>query len=275
MIALSVVIPAYNEGSAIEAGVLDVVRDWLDARPFPVELIVADDGSVDDTARLARQSADEVLELCHGGKAAALCAGARAARGEIVLMTDMDLATPIEEGSLLLEATRAGADVAIGSRGLSRPGAPPQRYLLSLGQMLLSRMLLGLPFSDTQCGFKAWRREELLTVLDQLVVYAPDSLNKPVGAGVTSGFDVECLLLARRLGFDIREIPVSWKHMASNRVRPVVEAWRGMRDLGRIAAARRAGLYPFSRAGASAWLRRLEMKRERNSAVAETWAAPK
>ena len=216
-----------------------------------------------------------VLELTHGGKAAALCAGVRAARGEVVLLSDMDLATPIEEGSLLLEATRAGADVAIGSRGLSRPGAPPQRYLLSLGHMLLSRLLLGLPFSDTQCGFKAWRRDELLTVLDQLVVYAPDRPDRPVGAGVTSGFDVECLLVAQRFGMDIREIPVSWKHMASCRVSPVTEAWRGTRDLGRIAAARRAGLYPFTRVGSSAWLRRLDVNRDRNSAAVETWAAPK
>ena len=275
LIALSVVIPAYNEGSAIEAGVLEVVRAWLEARPFPTELIVADDGSIDDTVPLALHTADRVLELRHGGKAAALCAGVRDARGEIVLLSDMDLATPIEAGSLLLEATRAGADVAIGSRGMTRPGAPPQRYVLSLGQMLLSRVLLGLPFSDTQCGFKAWRREALLTVLDQLVVYAPDRPDSPVGAGVTSGFDVECLLVARRLGMEIREIPVPWKHMASRRVRPATEAWRGTRDLYRIVAARRAGLYPSARTASSAWLRHLDVKRERKSAAAETWAAPK
>ena len=275
MIALSVVIPAYNEGSAIEAGVLDVVRAWLDARPFPTELIVADDGSNDDTVPMALHTADRVLDLPHGGKAAALCAGVRAARGEIVLMSDMDLATPIADGCLLLEATRAGADVAIGSRGYTRPGAPPQRYILSLGQMFLSRVLLGLPFSDTQCGFKAWRRDVLLTVLDQLVVYAPDRPDRVEGAGVTSGFDVECLLVARRLGMDIREIPVSWKHMESRRVRPAREAWRGTRDLYRIVAARRAGLYPSARTTSSAWLRRLDVKREKNSDAAETWATPK
>lgn len=275
LIALSVVIPAYNEGSAIEAGVLEVVRAWLEARPFPTELIVADDGSTDDTIPLALHTADRVLELPHSGKAAALCAGVRDARGEIVLLSDMDLATPIEDGSFLLEAIRAGADVAIGSRGLSRPGAPPQRYILSLGQMLLSRVLLGLPFSDTQCGFKAWRRQDLLTVLDQLVVYAPDRPDSLKGAGVTSGFDVECLLVARRLGMDIRETPVSWKHMASRRVRPATEAWRGARDLFRIVAARRAGLYPSARTESSAWLRRLDVNRDRNPSAAETWAARK
>jgi glycosyltransferase involved in cell wall biosynthesis len=275
LIALSVVIPAYNEGSAIEAGVLEVVRAWLAARPFATELIVADDGSTDDTVPLALHTADVVLELPHGGKAAALCAGVRAAHGEFVLLSDMDLATPIEDGSLLLEATRAGADVVIGSRGLTRTGAPPQRYLLSLGQMLLSRLLLGLPYTDTQCGFKAWRREEFLTVLDQLVVYAPDRHDGLEGAGVTSGFDVECLLVARRLGMDIREIPVSWKHMASRRVRPVREAWRGTLDLFRIVAARQAGRYPPARSETSAWLSRLDVNRDRNSAAAETWASPK
>ena len=275
LIALSVVIPAYNEGSAIEAGVLEVVRAWLQARPFPTELIVADDGSTDDTVPLAMHTADVVLELPHGGKAAALCAGVRAAHGEVVLLSDMDLATPIEDGSLLLEATRAGADVVIGSRGLTRPGAPPQRYVLSLGQMFLSRVLLGLPFSDTQCGFKAWQRDALLTVLDQLVVYAPDRPDAPEGAGVTSGFDVECLLVARRLGMDIHEVPVSWKHMASRRVRPAREAWRGTRDLFRIVAARQAGLYPPARTDSSAWLRRLDVNRDRKATAAETWVAPK
>jgi len=141
--------------------------------------------------------------------------------------------------------------------------------------MLLSRVLLGLPFSDTQCGFKAWRRQELLTVLDQLIVYAPDRPDSPEGAGVTSGFDVECLLVAQRLGMDIRETPVSWKHMASRRVRPATEAWRGIRDLYRIVAARRAGLYPAARTESSAWLRRLDVNRDTNPSAAETWAAPK
>jgi len=112
-------------------------------------------------------------------------------------------------------------------------------------------------------------------VLDQLVVYAPDRPDSLKGAGVTSGFDVECLLVARRLGMDIRETPVSWKHMASRRVRPATEAWRGARDLFRIVAARRAGLYPSARTESSAWLRRLDVNRDRNPSAAETWAARK
>jgi glycosyltransferase involved in cell wall biosynthesis len=274
-IALSVVIPAYNESATIHAGALEIVRAWLDARPYATELIVADDGSADDTVALALASDDTVLELEHGGKAAALSAGARQARGEIVLLCDMDLATPIEDGARLLEAIRAGADGAIGSRGLSRPGAPPERYLLSVGQMVLSRLLFGLPFSDTQCGFKAWRRTVLLAVLEQLVVYSPDRPVSLKGAGVTSGFDVECLFVARRLGIDVREIPVSWKHMASKRVRPAREAWRGVRDLLAIVAARRAGRYPPAGSPSSAWVRRLDVNCEGNSAAAETWAAPK
>ncbi|MEJ2546218.1 MAG: glycosyltransferase [Gemmatimonadota bacterium] len=274
-IALSVVIPAYNESAAIGAGALEIVRAWLDARPFPTELVVADDGSGDETVALALLTADLVLELPRGGKAAALSAGARAARGEILLLSDMDLATPIEDGSRLLEAIRAGADAAIGSRGLARPGAPPQRYVLSLGQMLLSRLLLGLPYSDTQCGFKAWRRSVLLQVLDQMVVYAPDRPGGSGRAGVTSGFDVECLLVARQLGMDVREIPVSWKHMASDRVRPVTEAVRGVRDLAGIAAARRKNLYPPLHSSSSAWVRRLDVNREKKASAIETWVAPK
>ncbi|MCL7983924.1 MAG: hypothetical protein M8872_01530, partial [marine benthic group bacterium] len=123
--------------------------------------------------------------------------------------------------------------------------------------------LLGLPFSDTQCGFKAWRRSVLLQVLDQMVVYAPERPGGVRRAGVTSGFDVECLLVARRLGMDIREIPVSWKHMASARVRPAREAIRGVRDLLGIAAARRKNLYPPARPSSSARVRRLDVNREK------------
>jgi hypothetical protein len=115
----------------------------------------------------------------------------------------------------------------------------------------------------------------LYDVLEQLVVYSPDRPVGIEGAGVTSGFDVECLLVARRLGMDVREIPVSWKHMASERVRPATEARRGVRDLLRIVEARRKGLYPPARRSSSARVRRLAVNPDRKPPAAESWLAPK
>src|SRR5690606_6024962 len=92
---LSVVIPAYNEAAAIQAGKLKAVVDWFHNQTIPVEVIVVDDGSQDNTAALARQDADRVFSIPHAGKAAAIVAGIRAAQGEIILFSDMDQATPV------------------------------------------------------------------------------------------------------------------------------------------------------------------------------------
>ena len=149
---LSIVVPAYNEAGAIRAGRLAAVAAWRDAHRPAAEIVVVDDGSTDDTAEAAHRAlaalagdADRVLTIPHGGKAAAVAAGFRAARGDVVLFTDMDLATPIADADGLLRALDGGADVAIGSRGLHRAGAPPGRRVLSSGQVLL-RVLLHADF---------------------------------------------------------------------------------------------------------------------------------
>lgn len=200
---LSIVIPAYNEASAIEAGKLDLVRSWLNAQSFSSELIVVDDQSQDNTAELAKQTADRVITIQHAGKAAAVIAGIRAAQGEWVLFSDMDQATPVDQASKLLDALQKGADVAAGSRGLVRSGAPPGRYILSWGQAVLKLLTLGLTITDTQCGFKAFQRSVALDIIDRLVVYNPSRLGTVDGPSVTSGFDVEFLFVAKRLGYKV------------------------------------------------------------------------
>jgi dolichyl-phosphate beta-glucosyltransferase len=114
-----------------------------------------------------------VERIQHAGKAAAIVAGIKAARGEIVLFTDMDQATPIVEASKLLHSIETKSNVAIGSRGLVRAGAPVGRYVLSWGQILLRYILLGVRITDTQCGFKAFTRTAALEVLQHLKVYHP------------------------------------------------------------------------------------------------------
>ncbi|HYE96895.1 MAG TPA: glycosyltransferase [Rubricoccaceae bacterium] len=244
---LSVIVPAYNEAPALRAGKLDIVRAWLAAQPFTAELLVVDDGSEDDTALLARRVADRVIRIPHAGKAAAIIAGIEAADGTVVLFTDMDQATPIASAVNLLAALDAGADIAIGSRGLRRREAPVGRLFLSWGQVVVRTLLLGLPWPDTQCGFKAFTGPAARDVLDHLRVYHP-ARGKPIrGASVTSGFDVEFLYVARRRGYRIAAVPVDWHFEQTRRVDLRRDAWRGVRDLLAILVARWRGAY---RAGA-------------------------
>lgn len=244
---LSIVIPAYNEEVAIRAGKLAQVAAWLKQQPYESELIVVNDESKDKTAALAQPFATKVLTIRHAGKAAAVITGIRAAQGDFVLFSDMDQATPIEEAPKLLAALEAGDDVAAGSRGVVRQGAPLGRYVLSWGQVLLKSVLLGLRITDTQCGFKAFKRPAALEIIKRLVVYAPERLGTVEGPSVTSGFDVEFLLVAQRMGYRIAEVPVHWTYQRTRRVNLVRDGQRGLHDLLAIVAARLARRYPRHR----------------------------
>jgi dolichyl-phosphate beta-glucosyltransferase len=252
--SLSIVIPAYNEETAIRAGKLAQVIDWLAHQPFATELIVVDDQSQDETACLAEAALQhggytggKVVRIAHAGKAAAVIAGIRAASGEWVLFSDMDQATPISEAARLLDAMTRGCQIAAGSRGVVRAGAPAGRYVLSWGQVVLKSVLLGLRITDTQCGFKAFTRQAALEIIERLVVYDPKRLGTLDGPSVTSGFDVEFLYVGQRLGYRICEIPVQWHYQQTRRVNLMRDARRGFLDLFRIVAARAKRQYPRKR----------------------------
>jgi glycosyltransferase involved in cell wall biosynthesis len=221
---------------------------WAEAREPAAEILVVDDGSEDGTGELARRHGATVLRIAHGGKGAALRAGIGAASGEVVLLADMDQATPLTEAPILLSSLGEGADIVLGSRGWRRPGAPLARAAMSLGHGILRRILLGLPWRDTQCGFKALRRELALNILGRMVVYGPQ-VQPMAGPCVSSGFDVEFLLVAQQMGLRIREVPVVWRYEETRRVLGFRDSWRGAKDLLAIAAARRRGLYRMERPG--------------------------
>ena len=244
MASLSIVIPAYNERSAIEGGRLVPVVTWCSRSDNPAELLVVNDGSDDGTEDALKAGGFRSVDISHGGKAAAIIAGIREASGERVLFTDMDQATPVGEADRLLDALDAGADIAIGSRGFSRPGAPPGRYIMSGGHSLLRRFILGMKWRDTQCGFKAFRRGVALEVISKMRIFGPSGWATSAGPAVTSGFDVEFLLVAGRMGFRISEVPVVWRYQETRRVGKVKDSWRGFRDLLAIARADRDGAYP-------------------------------
>jgi dolichyl-phosphate beta-glucosyltransferase len=242
---LSVVIPAFEEIPSIREGNLARVVAWCAGRVPPAEVLVVDDGSGDGTGDMAAGYPVRLLRIPRGGKAAALRVGIQEARTRWILCADMDLATPIEEAPRLLAALESGGDVAVGTRGFRRPGAPPSRLFMSLGHWALRRSILGLRWKDTQCGFKAFRREAALEILSHLRVYGQRHGHSGHAPGVDSGFDVEFLLVALRLGLDIREVPVSWSHRNTRRVGKLRDSLRGALDLVAVATASRRGRYPY------------------------------
>ncbi len=235
MHGLSIIIPAYNEQENIQAGRLAEVTDWLKTYPGPTELIVIDDGSVDDTVRLARSVAGRVISISHSGKAAALMAGMTAAVHDSILFSDMDQATPITEAAKLLTILEESADIVVGSRGLLRQHAPLSRYILSLGHIFFRRLLLRLSFIDTQCGFKACKRQAASEILNHLKVYNSETRIPISGSRVNSGFDAEFLLVGFYRGFRIAEVPVQWNYQRTRRTNLFMEAWFGIQDLFAIA----------------------------------------
>lgn len=251
-VKLSIIIPAYCEETAILSGKLDPILRLVYCSYPEIELIIIDDGSPDNTFGVAMQQTRMVRNCYvyrndHQGKAGSLLAGIKMALGDYILFCDMDQATPITELSKLTNVTRAGIDVAIGSRGLARPGAPLSRYILSTGQMILKRLLLGLTITDTQCGFKLWSGSVARHVRDHMVIYNSQRMSAINGPCVSSGFDVEMLLVAQRLGYRIAEVSVAWSHQATRKVQFTRDARRGVVDLWRIFAADMAGLYPHAK----------------------------
>lgn len=241
--ALSIVVPAFNEERRLPDSLGLVAAYVASGRPpSPVEVIVVDDGSSDGTVAAAEEAARRcglaVRVLRHPanrGKGAAVRTGALAAGGRLVLVTDADLSTPIEELDKLLSA---GTAVAIGSRGVDASLVKERQplYRVAMGKLfnLLVRLLAVGGIRDTQCGFKLFSREAAQEVFSRATV---DRF----------AWDVEALLLARRLGYAIAEVPVLWFHKEDSRVslgggaQAYLELFRIRRAVARSLRARPPG----------------------------------
>ena len=229
-ITYSIVIPAYNEGERLGA-TLEKVLAYVRERGWDAEVIVVNDGSRDNTAELVRGVAEKnpMLRLVENpgnrGKGYSVRNGMLNARGEVVVFSDADLSSPIEEMPKLLEALATGADIAIGSRWLQ---AELQTRRQSLHRQLfgrvfnfLLRIILGLRFKDTQCGFKAFTRRAAQTIL-------------PLQRIERWGFDPEILFLARKFGFRVEEVAVFWGHSGDTRIHPLMDGARMFQEMVRI-----------------------------------------
>lgn len=237
----------------LQKGVLDKVEHFLSKNPAfggAYEVIVVDDGSDDGSREFVEEFVKnnpkfKLIKNPHTGKAGAVTAGMLVAKGEIVLFTDMDQATPIEEVDKLLpffNLPEGGYDIVIGSRNSQRRGAPFSRIIMARGMMFLRSIIVGVKgISDTQCGFKAFRKkvaQKLFTRITKLHHFQHVS-----GSAVTAGFDVELLYLAQQMGYKIREVPVNWLYVETRRVNPIKDSIDGLLDLLGIKLNDLKGLY--------------------------------
>jgi dolichyl-phosphate beta-glucosyltransferase len=219
---LSIIIPAYNEEARLPKS-LDQIHAYLNAIGISSEVIVVDDGSRDNTVQIVESKSVEWSELRvvknpgNHGKGYSVRHGMLEARGKVVLFTDADLSAPIEEADKLLGALQT-SDVAIGSRAMDRElievHQPWTREMAGIMFNMIVRVILGLNFEDTQCGFKAFRREKSQIIFQQQRIER-------------FGFDPELLFLAKRNGLTIAEIPVRW----ANAEGTTVSMWDGIRAM--------------------------------------------
>jgi dolichyl-phosphate beta-glucosyltransferase len=234
--SVSIVVPCYNEGENLRAGVLDRVAAYVEAHDYCREVLIVDDGSEDESVTLIEAFIRDhprirLLKEPHRGKAGAVIAGVLAATGDYVLFCDMDQATPVDDLERFMPFLRDDYDVVVGSRAEQRQGAPLIRKIMARGFIEVRRLIVDVgDVGDTQCGFKCFRGSAARTLCSALRVYRGDTAQAR-GATVTAAFDVELLYLARRIGCRVVEVPVRWQYVGTKRVDPLRESWRGLRGL--------------------------------------------
>lgn len=248
---ISIIIPAYNEAPRIERN-LHQLAVYLSARFPQFEIIVVDDGSTDETAQRVAPAARKEPRIrlvslpANRGKGFAVRQGMAVANGDVVCFMDADLSTPVEEIEEAANALQESSPVVIASRQhpdsaiALRQGRLRENIGKSFNRFV--RILLALPFEDTQCGFKCFSREAAQAIFSRARI---DGF----------AFDVELLVIARNLGYRVTEIPVNWTNAPDSKVKPARDLPRVVRDLLKIYANERRGIYgaPGAKGDSARW----------------------
>jgi glycosyltransferase involved in cell wall biosynthesis len=222
---LSIVIPAYNEKLRISQTLI-AITSYLGTKPYSWDVIVANDGSTDNTAEIVEYAASNqpnvhLLNLEHGGKGWAVKNGMLASTGKYRFLVDADLSMPVEQIDKFLPYFDEGYDIVIGSRevpGARRFKEPSRRHIQGRVFNSLVRLLAINGISDTQCGFKCFT-----------AVAAQKLFSRQRSKGFI--FDVEVLLLAQMFGMLIKEIPIDWYYKDGSKVRPIIDSLLMLKDI--------------------------------------------
>src|SRR5438128_1056729 len=239
---LSIVVPAYNEAARLGKS-LQTILSYLNQTREPSELIVVDDGSGDETASVAEENLADAgsvaTRLIHyeknRGKGYAARIGLLAAAANVALFSDADLSTPITETPKLIKPIRDGeCDLTFGSRALDRSligvHQPWRREQGGRIFNLIVRLITGLPFWDTQCGFKAFRMNVCRPLIESATI---DRF----------GFDVELIYLARLAELSLKEVPVRWDHNEGSKVNVARDSWKMVNEVRSIRRQAKRGIY--------------------------------
>lgn len=245
---VSVVIPAYNEARRLPQ-TLARVDSYFQAQTYITEILVVDDGSSDETAQLVEAFAQahprvRLIQNDHRGKGYTVRTGMLAARGHIILFSDADLSTPIEDIEKLLPWFERGYEIVIGSRegmGARRIQEPFYRHFMGRVFNAIVQLLTVRGIQDTQCGFKAFRDDAAREVFTRMQLYGDSA--KTIRGGMVTAFDVEVLFIGHKMGYRIKEVPVHWRYGTETKVNPLKDSYRNFRDVVMVRWNDARGLY--------------------------------
>jgi dolichyl-phosphate beta-glucosyltransferase len=236
---ISIIIPAYNESARISNALTEVVS-CVRERAWHAEILVVNDGSTDRTVDIVQEFSQKNPEVRlldnfrNRGKGYSVRNGMLHAVGDMVMFTDADLSAPMQEAELLFDALRDGADIAIGSRWLERGRQtvkqPLYRQFFGRCFNAITRVVMGLPFADTQCGFKAFRRPVAHTIFQLQRIER-------------WGFDPELLFIAIKRGFTVKEVPVTWGHDERSRLSYLKDGINMLEEIAYVRWEAFAGAY--------------------------------
>ncbi len=236
---ISLIIPCYNEETNIQKGVLDRIANFAIANHSFSEVLIVDDGSTDSSKELIKKNylpkfkQLKLIENNHRGKAYSVIEGIKQAKEPYVMFSDIDLATPLEESSKLIDEIENNFDIVIGSRSTTRKGAPILRKVMAVGFIIVRNMVLGLKnIRDTQCGFKLFKTDVARKVIQRMKLF--DRKTEVKGSSVSAAFDLEFLFLANKMGNTIKEVPVTWRHVETKNVTFIHDVIETLRDIAKI-----------------------------------------
>ena len=240
MIDYSIVIPAYNEEDKITSSLTQVVN-FMRGFCSSFEILVINDGSKDLTSEKVQEYLKDNVEVKlinnpHKGKGFAVWTGMMEAEGELIYMADADLSTSIDElKKLSVWAIDQNYDLVIGSRegvGARRLGEPFYRHVMGRFFNYWVQFIALPGIKDTQCGFKLFKKKAAKDIFGRLLVYGQDT--KEINTTYFGAWDVEVLYLARKLGYTVKQVPVTWTYVKSKRFNPLKDAFKMAWDVTKV-----------------------------------------